>query len=253
MSNNFLGEEQNPIIQQSLLNNNNVGRNLIIDKIEQQITNNWNTTQPNKLGPLHREIFKPLIESRLALFGGRDTILVQIAKFINQATGGYLVIIAPAGFGKTSLIAKLVIEAPEKFAYHFFAPYENPNSVTEEGFLRNVVEQMALWHGYTNSLPKKLTDLQALYHNLLDKPLNSTHVLAIDGLDEVVNWKIAPHLSRRLPDNLHIILTIRDVGQDLAVDYDFPNNQTDWTLDKKICFTKLVLKSDSLMMNMQIA
>ncbi|MFW9265088.1 hypothetical protein, partial [Nostoc sp. CALU 546] len=122
-------------------------------------------------------------------------------------------------------MAKLVSEAPETLAYHFFAPYENSSSVTEEGFLRNVVEQMAQWHNCTDTLPEKLPDLQAQYHYFFDKPLEHIHVLVIDGLDEVTNWKLVPYLSRRLPENLHIILTVRDVGQDWAADYDLPKGQ----------------------------
>ncbi|MGH2415441.1 MAG: NACHT domain-containing protein, partial [Microcystaceae cyanobacterium] len=201
------------------------------DITQQNITNiviQGNTSQVKLLRAPYREAFKSLIENRLTLFGGRNTALAQIAKFINKATGGYLVITAPAGFGKTSLMAKLVSEASETFAYHFFAPYENPNSVTEEGFLRNVVEQMAHWHGCTDTFPEKLPDLDARYNCLLNKSLEHTHVLVIDGLDEVTNWKIARYLSRRLPDNLHIIVTVRDVAQDLAVNYDFPNEQTEY-------------------------
>ena len=228
MSNKSSEENKIPSIQQNLLNNNSVGRDLIIDKIEQNnIINNWNTPQSNSLHAKYHEVFKPLIENRLTLFGGRNTVLTQINNFINKLSGSYLVIKAPAGFGKTSLMAKLVNEAPKTFAYHFFATYEEARSVTEEGFLRNVVEQIADWHGYNNTLPEKLSDLQALYHNLLDKPLEHTHVLTIDGIDEV-NWKISSYLSRRLPDNLHIILTVRDVGQDLTVDYDFPSYQTEY-------------------------
>ncbi|NMG08926.1 hypothetical protein DP117_19330 [Brasilonema sp. UFV-L1] len=196
--------------------------------IETQIVIQGNTLQTNRLHPQYHKVFKSLIENRLTLFGGRDTALAQIAKFINKLTGGYLVITAPAGFGKTSLMAKLVSEASETFADHFFAPYENPNSVTEEGFLRNVIEQMAHWHGYTDTLPEKLPDLDALYHRLLGEPLEHTHVLVIDGLDEVTNWEIARYLRRRLPDNLHIIVTVRDVGQDLTLDYDFPKDQTEY-------------------------
>lgn len=231
MLNNSSGENQSSNIQQNLLKD--ITGNVSTRDINQQNTSNiiiiqGNTPQTNRLRAPYCEAFKPLIENRLTLFGGRNTELKKIDQFINKVTGGYLVITAPAGFGKTSLMAKLVSEASETFAYHFFTPYENSNSVTEEGFLRNVVEQMALWHGCTDTLPEKLPDLQAVYESLLSEPLEHTHVLLIDGLDEVTNWQIARYLSRRLPDNLHIIVTVRDVAQDLALDYDFPKNQTEY-------------------------
>jgi hypothetical protein len=47
----------------------------------------------------------------------------------------------------------------------------------------------------------------------------------LDGLDEVSQWKLAPYLGRRLPPHLHIIVTVRDVGQDWRADYGFPGDQ----------------------------
>jgi hypothetical protein len=195
--------------------------------IQQQIVIEVRTTPQSKLPFLQREVFKPLIENRLALFGGRITVLTHITEFIKNLLSGYLVITAPAGFGKTSLMAKLVSEATETLAYHFFAPSISDHSITEEGFLKNVIEQMAQWHNYTDSLPEKLPDLKALYQSFLDRPLKHPHVLIIDGLDEVRGWNLTPYVSRRLPENLHIILTVRDVGQDWIGDYDLPKEQTE--------------------------
>ena len=180
---------------------------------------------PIKLRANRRNIFKPLLENRTALFAGRDTAFAKIAEFISQRTGSYLVVTAPAGFGKTALMAKLVSGTPEAFAYHFFSPYTNASSVTEVGFLENVIEQMAQWHGHTEELPNKLADLQALYHKFIDEKLECTQVLVLDGLDEVTTWKLHPYLSRRLPENLHIILTVRDIGQDWVNDYQLPDKQ----------------------------
>jgi hypothetical protein len=51
-------------------------------------------------------------------------------------------------------------------------------------------------------------------------------VLVLDALDELRTWKVAPYLMRRLPEKLHIILTVRDVGQDWLADYELPQEQT---------------------------
>ena len=180
---------------------------------------------PIKLRTERRKIFEPLLDNRTKLFAGRDAAFAKIGEFISKSEGGYLVITAPAGFGKTALMANLVTNNPEAFAYHFFSPYTNASSVTEVGFLENVVEQMAQWHGHTEELPSKLPDLQALYHKFIDDKLERTQILVLDGLDEVSIWKLHPYLSRDLPDNLHVIVTIRDVEQDWANDYQLPKNQ----------------------------
>ena len=80
----------------------------------------------------------------------------QIGQFIADPAGGYLVVTAPAGFGKTTLMANLVSRTPQAFAYHFFSPLYSSESLNEDFFLRNVVEQMAQWHGHTEQLPERL-------------------------------------------------------------------------------------------------
>lgn len=180
---------------------------------------------PIKLRAPLRKAFDPLIEDRRKLFGGREAAFTRIGDFIQTPAGGYLVVTAPAGFGKTALMANLVGSTPQAFAYHFFTPLYR-DSLSEDFFLRNVVEQMAEWHGHTEQLPDKTAELRALYQRFLTEPLEHTQVLVLDGLDEVTTWKLAPYLSRRLPRNLHLILTVRDVGQDWASDYSLPADQT---------------------------
>lgn len=174
-----------------------------------------------------RKVFDPLIANRTAIFGGRDSAFEQIGRFIHNNAGGYLVITAPAGFGKTALMAALISRTPEAFAYHFFTSLYGETSLSELDFLKNVVEQMAEWHGYKELLPGGLQDLRALYWRFIEEPLNRTQVLVLDGLDEVESWKISPYLTRSLPQNLHFILTVRDVGQNWAAEFKLPKEQID--------------------------
>jgi hypothetical protein len=55
--------------------------------------------------------------------------------------------------------------------YHFFTPLYGTDSLREDFFLRNVVQQMAEWHGHTEQLPYDLNELRALYQRFLDGPL----------------------------------------------------------------------------------
>jgi len=172
-----------------------------------------------------RQVFDPLIEDRTRLFGGRGAALNHIADVLQRPTGSVLVVTAPAGFGKTALLAALVNSQPDAFAYHFFTPLYGESSLREDFFLRNVVEQMAQWHNHTEQIPTDLNELRALYQQFFTKPLERTRVLVLDGLDEVSTWSLAPYLSRRLPDGLHLILSVRDVGQDWQRDYQLPAEQ----------------------------
>ncbi len=181
---------------------------------------------PIKLRAPLRAVFRPLIDHLSGLFGGRARAFREIADFIRRPRGGYFVVTAPAGFGKTALMANLVSNTPEAFAYHFFTPLYGDDTLTELFFLRNVVEQMALWHEHDEELPERINDLRALFHRFVDEPLDRTQVLVIDGLDEVMGWRLEPYLSRPLPEHLHVIASVRDVGQDWRGLYGFPADQT---------------------------
>ena len=181
---------------------------------------------PIKLRAPLRKVFDPLIKNRTELFGGRRAALDSIGRFIQKSFGGFLMVTAPAGFGKTALMAALVSRTPEAFAYHFFTTLYGESSLSEVDFLRNVVEQMAEWHNHKELVPSDLQELRALYWRFIEEPLERTQILILDGLDEIQGWEIAPYLSLRLKENMHVILTVRDVGQDWMSEYGLPEAQT---------------------------
>ena len=80
-----------------------------------------------------RALFTPLLADRRQLFGGREAVLKRLAEFVKDPLGKYLVVTAPAGFGKTALMANLVVSKPEDCAYHFFAPLYG-SSTLSKGF-----------------------------------------------------------------------------------------------------------------------
>jgi hypothetical protein len=180
---------------------------------------------PIRLRAPLRAAFQPLIDDRTRFFAGRRQVVERIMEFTLRDEGGYLVITAPPGFGKTALMANLVAATPEAFAYHFFAPVYGEETLDEKFFLQNVLQQMAAWHGHNAELPEAINELRALYQTFVDTPLEHDQVLVLDGLDEVAHWQLAPYLGRRLPAHLHLVVTLRDVGQDWRRDYAFPADQ----------------------------
>ena len=167
-----------------------------------------------------------MLERHRVGFGGRETEQARLDAFIQERSGCYLVISGPAGFGKTALLASLVRRAPQTIAYHFFAPNDVIESVDEAFFVRNAVQQMVSWHGIDGDLPTALADLKALYHELLDRPVEPGRVLVLDGVDEVRDWSLRYYLNRPLPIGLNVVLSVRDVGQDWRDDYGLPAEQT---------------------------
>jgi hypothetical protein len=183
-------------------------------------------------GPSRRSVWEPLFDD-YARFGGRQDVLAQIKVFVDSPDPGYLVITAPAGFGKTALAARLVQLFREITAYHFFTGLyksaADSEIFSEQFFLQNVVEQLKLWHPWTvqhGETPTTLAGWVAAYQDLLSRALDEKRILLIDGLDEVKTWDLSPYLRIGPPANLKIIVTVRDVGQDWLSEFRFPKNAT---------------------------
>ena len=178
-----------------------------------------------------RRAFEPLFAD-YSRFGGRAHDLERIQTFLDHPEPGYLVITAPAGYGKTALAVKLIEAHRDVTAYHFFTTlYRKTESdfLSEQFFLTSAVEQMKSWQlspGGISGTPTTLSGWVAAYHNLLTRSLQEPRLLVLDGLDEVKEWSLRPYLNVKLPANLKVIVTIRDVGQDWAEEYGFPDDQT---------------------------
>ena len=183
-------------------------------------------------GPLLRSVYEPLFDD-YARFGGREDVLAEVQAFIDSPEPGYLVVTAPAGFGKTALAVKLVETHREITAYHFFTGLYKSEAgseiFSEQFFLQNVVEQLRLWHPWTvqpGQTPSTLSGWVAAYQETLRQAPQEKRILLIDGLDEVQSWDLSPYLRIAPPANLKIIVTVRDVGQDWLSLYRFPKHAT---------------------------
>jgi hypothetical protein len=183
-------------------------------------------------GPLARHVFEPLF-AYYARFGGRADVLARVKTFIDSPEPGYLVITGPAGYGKTALAVRLVELNRDITAYHFFTSLYGSKTgsefLSEQFFLKNVVEQIRLWNFFpyhTWEAPTTLSGWVAAYQQLLTTPPGVKRILLIDGLDEVKSWSLRPYFTSFAPANLKIIVTLRDFGQPWANEYGFPKAQT---------------------------
>ena len=105
-------------------------------------------------------------------------------------------------------------------AYHFFTSLYGSETgsefLSEQFFLKNVVEQIRLWNFFpydTWEAPTTLSGWVAAYQQLLTTPPGVKRILLIDGLDEVKSWSLRPYFTSFAPANLKIIVTLRDFGQ----------------------------------------
>lgn len=160
-----------------------------------------------------RGIFDGLLAEHSAHFAGRDTELALLRTVCDDPAKPYVLLTAPEGFGKTALLAALVTSDPEIYAYHFFASSAVPESVAEDSFLRNVVQQMAYQHNDTIEPPRLLPELRAQFHSLVSMPLEPPRVLVLDGVDEITAWRLDRYLPRQPASGLHIVVSVRDDGR----------------------------------------
>jgi hypothetical protein len=182
--------------------------------------------------PLSRTVFNPLFVDH-SRFGGRQDVLDTVQAFIESPGSGYLVITAPAGYGKTALATQIVNRHRDIAAYHFFTTLYGSSGdsefLSELFFLRNVTEQVRLWHFFpydTWTAPTTLSGWVTAYQHLFTMTLRDTRLLVLDGLDEVRAWSLRPYLTSPPGDHLKVILTIRDVGQNWADEYGLPTTHT---------------------------
>jgi len=154
------------------------------------ITSNQAKSQLNALNtaqepPGRRLYFDHLIDYHTALFAGREGEQRQILDFVHGHTAGYVFIQGLSGYGKTSLLAKLVRDHPH-FAYHFISQaYKTIGSrfdPTElDSLLANLCEQLEP----DTPLPTDSHGLRLRFQRFLQSPHHEPAVLVLDGIDEV--------------------------------------------------------------------
>lgn len=182
--------------------------------------------------PLARQVFEPLFAS-YSRFAGRVEALDTVQQFIESPGSGCLVITAPAGYGKTALTTRIVERNRSIAGYHFFTTLYGSDGdsefLSELFFVKSATEQMRLWQfmPYDNwTAPTTLSGWVAAYQQALTTASKEKHVLVLDGLDEVKTWSLRPYLMTPPADNLKVIATVRDVGQDWAGEFGFPRAHT---------------------------
>lgn len=149
------------------------------------------------------------------LFVGREDALSQLDEFLTQTDKKYLTITAPAGFGKTALLANWVAMRQDKgyfIAYHFFQRDDITRSVSNA--YRNLLRQLHNYYELSDkSLPTNEDELRDKFCYLLenyevreDKPL----VIVVDGLDEATPERsLSQFLPQPLSKGLYVIVSVR--------------------------------------------
>jgi len=172
----------------------------------------WNGDLPVPMTLLNR--LDDLLARHQAHFGGRDGALRSLHQFLH-APGGYLPVLAPAGFGKSALLARWIQElqaAGKQVCYTFINRAEGTADL--QFTMQNLCEQMAGAHRLVGTLPALDRSLQALYPGLLQLPPDPglELIVVLDGLDEALGWTPRSDLfPPGLPHGVHVVFSARQV------------------------------------------
>lgn len=160
-------------------------------------------------------------------FVGREEYIDWIEQCLANKEGPkYIVITAPAGYGKSALMAALVRQH-EDYVYHFIRAEDQNHTAT--AFLANLCGQLSACMGKSRSyagveLGKLEEEYERLKLQLKIDPNNGIRqiVILIDGLDEGeregFNSILKPKYFRTSSASLRFILTYRSGSIDLATE-----------------------------------
>lgn len=175
------------------------------------------------------------------VFVGRELDITVLETFAASPDPGYLLIEAPAGFGKTALVANLVQRArlgewrqPVPALVYFFVRQEGGHN-TPVFFLQRINTQLLDLLKLNGGVPPDLDSLSAQFSQLWAAALqraSATHplLLLIDGLDEIASgaMTIAKLLPSTLRPYVHVIVSSRPNPEPLeqvASDHPFRTAQ----------------------------
>lgn len=163
-----------------------------------------------------------LRELRLHFVGRRETIAHIGTWADNLQATSHLVIEAPAGYGKSALMAKLVELHPE-WVYHFVRAEDQHHTAT--AMLKSLCRQLSRRVGNSSSFANLgLSDLEEEFYRLRARALERSAklVFAIDGLDETAQYGIEnivrPQFYRADQAGIRYLLTFRTGTLSPAVD-----------------------------------
>ena len=170
--------------------------------------------------PEPRIDFGPLAQYHARLFVGREGVLDALERFVDERPSPYGVVTAPAGMGKTALLARL-FERHAKgrprhiWAFHFCMPTDGRESPVVA--LRSLIAQLCDGCGLDRRryLSHDLTALKESFSRVLDDasgslPSGGRVVVVVDALDEGIPAGSLDSIPSVLPEQVpgHVVFLV---------------------------------------------
>jgi hypothetical protein len=179
--------------------------------------------------PNYRNDIAALLDLYGEPFVGRVAELGQLADFAVSQAGGYLLLEAPAGYGKSALMANLILRhekggwpLPQAQLLYFFIREEGYKN-TASAFYEALNAQLLSLLGLEGGVPNDQRELRKQFSQLWVEATQQAHeeyplLLLLDGLDESATGSdsVVAELPTGLGDYVHIIVTSRPNPDPLA-------------------------------------
>jgi WD40 repeat protein len=186
---------------------------LVAAEIERQLDQDYPADQKVALESYSREeALREIIEEKNRGFVGRSHYLEQLGDFCRNSAAAYLIIIAVAGTGKSSLLAqffkKEAVYCPASTVVAHYMSMAGDNK-SSRGIVQSLLEQLRQKNILQQAV-EMLPELQVMQLSDILQTTGQDIVIAIDGLDEMdeeaqeLNW-----LPRNLSSHVRMIMTTR--------------------------------------------
>jgi hypothetical protein len=180
--------------------------------------------EANSLYALGNSRLSDLVEN----FSGREFVFEAIQKFMNRSAGGYFLLKADPGVGKSAILAQFVLRT--QVIAHFILRADGSNHASQ--FLEHVCLQLIDRYNlpvddlppdaFQNGLFLKRLIEDAAGYSTPAEPL----VIAIDGLDELDTHSWQTHgnilfLPPVLPENTYVVMSSRSANFSFSPTSDY--------------------------------
>ena len=151
-----------------------------------------------------------ILNQRTQHFHGRDAAVSILDAWLQTATGGTRLVLAPAGVGKSALLANWIEHRRcqgDDVVQHFFA-HRAPETTQGESVLDYLWRQLEARSGSASTPPPhQVADLLGAE---LARPQSRRLILVLDGLDEADDFKC--FLPATMGTNVYVVLGVRSDG-----------------------------------------
>jgi len=151
-----------------------------------------------------------ILNQRTQHFHGRDAAMSTLDAWLQTATEGTRLVLAPAGVGKSALLANWIEHRRRQgddVVQHFFA-HRAPETTEVEPVLDYLWRQLEARSGSASTpSPHQVADLLGAE---LARPQSRRLILVLDGLDEADDFKC--FLPATLGTNVYVVLGVRSDG-----------------------------------------